>query len=290
MTASDQLLHTTILIKCVGQSGENSSGTGFMFSFFKQGDTTFPALITNRHVIEGAAKGILKFTLAKSDGTPDIGKSIEFTLDNFSALWIRHPNPLVDLAIFPLGDALTSLRTQGFNLYTVFTDQSFVPTDDVLKALTPLEDVLIVGYPDGVSDTVNNIPIFRRGITATPANIAFNGSREFLVDAAIFPGSSGSPTFIFNQGSYPTRDGGLQIGSRLILIGVVYAVASYTSNGDIVIVPAPTQAKAFSVTQIPINLGKCINAQRILDFEPLLVAQGFKPPTGYVMRVEQPQP
>lgn len=38
---------------------------------------------------------------------------------------------------------------------------------------------------------------FRRGITATNINFDYNGKKEFVIDAACFPGSSGFPVFIW---------------------------------------------------------------------------------------------
>jgi len=60
----------------------------------------------------------------------------------------------------------------------------------------------MVGYPIGLWDEKNNYPIFRKGITAThPAN-DYNGKSEFMIDAACFPGSSGSPVYIIDELNY----------------------------------------------------------------------------------------
>lgn len=151
-----------------------------------------------------------------------------------------------------------------------------------------LEDVIVVGYPDGIVDPAHNIPVFRRGITATPASIDFGGKQEFLIDAAIFPGSSGSPVLLYNIGSYQNH-GNLVIGSRVKLLGVIHAVMLNGINGQISIVPAPTQARAIVSSQMPNNLGMCLRSFRILEFEPLLVQMGFKPPEGYTMRAQSNQ-
>lgn len=65
----------------------------------------------------------------------------------------------------------------------------------------------MIGYPNGLWDSQNNLPIIRRGITATSVKKDYNGKKEFLIDAAVFPGSSGSPVFIFNEGSYSVPGG-----------------------------------------------------------------------------------
>ena len=288
MNLAQMLLHSTILIRCMSATGENSAGTGFILSLFEKDQQHVIGIVTNKHVIDGASIGTLKFTLTKPDGSADIGKSTEIAIDNFSNRWIRHPSQDVDLAFLPIGPYIQQFESQSIKPFFIPLNLSLVPTDDVFKGLTPLEEVLIVGYPDGISDNVNNLPIFRRGITATSSNINFDGKPQFLIDAAIFPGSSGSPTLIFNQGSYSSPDGGIILGGRIILIGIVFAVALHTSNGEIKIVPAPTQSKSIVQTQIPNNLGICVSSQRLLDFEPILVGAGFVPPQDYVMRVQKP--
>jgi hypothetical protein len=115
------------------------------------------------------------------------------------------------------------------------------------------------------------------------------GKKEFLVDAAIFPGSSGSPVFLFNQGTWLLRDGTTVAGGyRVQLLGVIYAVALHATDGEIIIVPAPTQARAVAKSQIPNNLGLCIKASRILEFEPILIQKGVKAPDGYKIRASSP--
>jgi len=72
----------------------------------------------------------------------------------------------------------------------------------------------MVGYPVGIWDSANNMPVIRRGITATHPGKDYEGKSEFMIDAACFPGSSGSPVFLFNLGSYPQKAGGIVIGTR----------------------------------------------------------------------------
>lgn len=282
----EQVQHATVMIRCINKKGEHSSGTGFLFAFFRHEGKEVPAVVTNKHVVVGAEKGSFRWTLKNSGGGPDYGKFHDVVFDqDFEKGWLPHPDPAVDLVIFPLAKILETLAAGGNSPYTTSADVKTIPTDEIFKDLLPLEDVLIVGYPDGISDIRNNIPVFRRGITATPVNIDFEGRKEFLIDAAIFPGSSGSPVFVYNQGSWVNRKNEVQIGTRLMLVGVVYAVAQHSVNGEIKIVPAPTQ-KQVAVSRIPNNLGLCIKSSRILEFEPMIVSGGFVPPDGYVMRAK----
>ena len=73
--------------------------------------------------------------------------------------------------------------------------------------------------------------IVRQGITATPIWNNFKGEEVFLVDAGVFPGSSGSPVFIYNRGTYPTKDG-IAVGNRLLFVGVMTQTILKKSNSN----------------------------------------------------------
>jgi hypothetical protein len=69
-----------------------------------------------------------------------------------------------------------------------------------------------------------------------------------MVDLACFPGSSGSPVFLFNIGSFPHRAGGFVIGNRIKLLGILYAGPQFTAEGEIKVVNVPTQHKAIALS------------------------------------------
>jgi hypothetical protein len=170
--------------------------------------------------------------------------------------------------IQPFLDALAAVGKRPFYINL---SQGIIASAEALASLDPIEDITMIGYPNGIWDEVNNLPIVRRGITATSASGKHQGKSEFLIDAACFPGSSGSPVFIYNNGSYGGFGGaGLVVGIRLMLIGVLYAGHLHTAVGEIKVVPIPTAAMPVPISQIPNNLGICIQASRILDFTPVL--------------------
>lgn len=59
-----------------------------------------------------------------------------------------------------------------------------------------MESVEFIGYPEGLYDSVNCLPIARRGMMATLGYIDYEGKPEFLIDATVLTGSSGSPVFM----------------------------------------------------------------------------------------------
>lgn len=86
--------------------------------------------------------------------------------------------------------------------------------------LAALENVVMVGYPNGLYDTVNNYPLFRTGKTATHPAIDYNGKKKALLDMACLPGSSGSPVFILDEGWIHHKNGGMSAGSRILFLGI----------------------------------------------------------------------
>ena len=57
------------------------------------------------------------------------------------------------------------------------------------------EEIVFIGYPSGLRDEHNSTPLIRRGITASPIWNDFGNDPIFLIDAGVYPGSSGSPVF-----------------------------------------------------------------------------------------------
>lgn len=270
LSASEQLAFTTIRIQCETKTGNVSTGTGSFFNFKFNGDQQVPVIITNRHVVKDSTKGIFQLTRANTDGTPQIGKFDNIVVDDFEKGWIPHPRAEIDLCIMPIRPLFHEAQKQGKSFFKRQFDENLLPSQQLLTDLNALEEILMVGYPVGLWDSTNNMPIFRRGITATHPNLNFEGREEFLIDAACFPGSSGSPVLLYNLGNYTNRQGGTVIGTRIALLGILYAGPQFTIEGEIKVLPIPTQMKPVPVSRIPVNLGIVIKAKQILEFKPVL--------------------
>jgi S1-C subfamily serine protease len=287
LSAAQQLQHVAVLLRTKNAQNREYSGTGFFYNFFRNGDQSVTCIVTNRHVLAGMTKIEMRLTRRTPSNEPDFGNIIDVTLDlQWEQRIILHPDPDVDLAAIVVSDVLTRYQNESKPIYAVGADESMVASSDDLKKFQPLEDVLVVGYPDGLSDTANNIPIFRRGVTATPVYMKFNGKKQFMIDAAIYHGSSGSPVFLYNVGAWLNENNQPQLGTRVALLGIVWGVFETSTEGEIRILPAPTQFTTKVFSNIPHNLGACVPSYCILDFEPEMVRLGYKPPDGYKMRAQ----
>ena len=147
--------------------------------------------------IFGELKGRLKISLnrRKEDDTPEFGNIKTFYLPRLETPYFAHPNPEVDLACVDV-----SRITHTDTFYKYLNDDFLKPIDYEKVALG--SDVIFVGYPENRYDVVNNLPLIRRGSIASMPNVDFNGRGQIVIDAQVFPGSSGSPVFVDWEGKY----------------------------------------------------------------------------------------
>lgn len=260
MDISEELLHSTIRIET-----NIGSGTGFFFDFAPDNNSSIPCLVTNKHVINGASQGLLIFAWRNVDGNP-VQDKYSITIDAFDKDWILHPEDDVDLCIYPLAPILNMVHSNGVDLFFKALNRFLIPSEEVIDNLSHIETITMIGYPNGLWDEFNGLPIVRAGITATPFKYDYLGQPEFVTDAACFPGSSGSPVFIFNQGGYSDGNG-FAVGSRLLFLGVLHSGPTINARGDITI---NTSAVPHVETQMMINLGNVVKSKKLLDFDSLL--------------------
>lgn len=203
----------------------------WIFFWFCRDDKGYiPCIVTNKHVISGAVTGIFHITIADENGNPILGNYEKVKFDDFEKIWIKHPSFDIDLAILPIAPILMKMRSTGKEPYFIPLDKNILPTNELLEELSPMEDIVMIGYPNGLWDRKHNLPIIRKGITATHPKLNYNGKMEFLIDAACFPGSSGSPVFLANLGSFTGKNGSLMAGFRIALLGTLYAGPQHTAR------------------------------------------------------------
>jgi V8-like Glu-specific endopeptidase len=256
-TPREQMLYCTVRID--GQlDGGTKQGTGFIYSI-PIGTNILPLLITNNHVVKGTKATSFRFhTQSPTSSTPD-GNITVAAPGADAGIWISHPDPTIDLCALPVGPVLTQYPTAFFRAI----DPKLIPSDAQLQSLDAMEDVVMAGYPIGLADEKNNYPLLRRGVTASDPAIEFNGQDVFVVDMACFPGSSGSPVFLYNSGTYENRDGGTVIGSRMLLLGILFAGPQMQIDGIIRSVDIPTAMQSIPSVSVAINLGYVIKSKEL---------------------------
>lgn len=249
---SKQLLFTTVKFTAQLAGGVESYGTGFIFDVSREPGRTRPFIVTNKHVVDGAQKLSIRLVGRSPDADqPQLGVAYDFNVDYASIPFVGHPDPAVDIAAVPLLPIIQGYESKVF--YRSIT-QDFLPTADEAKNLDALEEVTFIGYPSGWADGAHHTPIIRRGITATPMGLNFDGRPFFLVDGSVFGGSSGSPVFLLNEGSYTNGKGGLVVGSRLKLVGIIAQTMVHNS-----VLPVDVSTQPHVKLAKEMNLGVAIN-------------------------------
>jgi Trypsin-like peptidase domain len=275
---TEQIYHSTIKVQVKEKkviSGKSisytSSGTGFFFEF-KIGDKIIPVIITNRHVVKNAEIGYLQFTFADSLNRPIYGKGETLEIDKLKDKCIYHPDSSIDLALIPMAPYYNIYQKNKIRLFFISFNESNIPDEKSIANLLSIEEVFMIGYPFGLKDNKNNLPIIRKGTTATPYFINYENTSRFLVDIPIYFGSSGSPVIIFRNGFFGGKESFTVGEKQVILLGINHA--TYLQNFEGEVVPKYTLNSLDSIkvkTMMPYNIAIVIKSQRILDFKPLLL-------------------
>jgi hypothetical protein len=250
----ENILFTTVRIEASLPNNSTSTGTGFVFNYVKN-DEQYLFVVTNKHVIKNSIKG--KLTFNQSDGEkPILGKVFTIDYSNFESQWIGHSQDDIDVAIMPFAPVLNELSNRGVQIFFRSVTPDLIPSDKLLREdIDAVEDIVFVGYPSDIYDRRNLLPVVRKGITATPISVDFEGKPIFLIDASIFPGSSGSPVFLCNIGSYSPKGKGLVVGSRIFFLGVVASVFIRKDLNTIELIDIPTGRVPIVATTQMVDLG-----------------------------------
>lgn len=184
-----------------------SQGSGFFFQELEDKDPnkTFQWvrikgvwLVTNRHVILPRIDGAevipdaLTFNLRKVEGGRIVWAPITLPKSDLLSRAKFDPNPDVDVCAIHVQDVLEArVRSgEGYLPWYGVSKDDFPGSNKIYPHVA--SDVVIVGYPRGYYDAVNLYPIAKSGMIATRWGSNFNGNPYFLIDAKLFPGSSGS--------------------------------------------------------------------------------------------------
>lgn len=263
-TVAEKLFYNTVRIDTLEADGSNGSGTGFLYEHTGSDGLFYPFLVTNKHVVAGTEAGWIMVHQGV-DGRPR-GEGFRLQLRGWHNGWFGHPDPDVDITVLPFRPIEDALKVEdGIDIYRTYIGTTQLATERQLAELDAIESVTFIGYPNGIWDTKNLLPVARRGTTATPLEVDFENTPRFLIDASVFGGSSGSPVFILNQGSYSSRNGSFTQGTRLIFVGVIAAVFQRTALNEIVAVPIPTHTRPMARQFEMIDLGIVFKARTVVE-------------------------
>ena len=165
-----------------------TNATGF---FFERAKSLF--LVTNRHVLFDEPTGHLpdRIEIELHRGAENLADTVQFSIllyKDGKATWRtgRDSAGAVDVA---------ALRLERAVLPKNLAHRAFTPAHLVRK-LDLVEmgaQVLIVGFPLGIHDTMHRLPVARQSVVASAFGVRFQGQGCFLTDARLHRGMSGAP-------------------------------------------------------------------------------------------------
>ena len=201
-------------------------GTGFLYGQFeKKLDEATKSynvfLITNKHVFNGKRRVYLKFNSANTPGSKDY--SVDLVSRNGKERWVGHPDQKVDVAVMPVN---TNALKEELMKYAFIQSDAHVCSAAAMKTLGVTEGarVFVLGFPMGLVDKVRQYAICRSGCIARIRDLLEGTTKDFMVDATVFPGNSGGPVILQPEITAIT---GTTAITKADLIGVVKSYIPY---------------------------------------------------------------
>jgi len=156
-------------------------------------------LVTNRHVVlpkvgeKEVAPDTFAFHLRKIVDKRLQWEPIVLPRDQLLRRAKFHTDPSVDVSLVKVQDLITdriAKKDSQYLQYYAVSRENFAGENNI--EVQASDDIVVVGYPRGFYDEVNLFPIVKAGIVASRWGAHFGGKPFFLIDAKLFPGSSGS--------------------------------------------------------------------------------------------------
>ena len=165
VSISEKMMFNTIRLV----ASDGSSGTGFFYNFEIDGKV-IPTIITNKHVVRYNPNETMRFLVHLKNGENESRENFEIT---YTTNWVFHSQK--DICFCFVNQVFEQVKQlTGKDLFYFAIDDSIVPTEEMLADLSALEELVMVGYPIGLWDKSNNLPIFRKGYTSSHPAIDFN--------------------------------------------------------------------------------------------------------------------
>ncbi|MDN5199932.1 serine protease [Fulvivirgaceae bacterium BMA10] len=204
-----------------GKTEKHWIGTGFLFGKFIEVDKNNPDmkhygtwLVTNKHVLEDQESIILRFNPKTDQAAKDFKSDL---FENKKQIWTGHPDKNVDVAVVKI---VTKHLKDNRMKYSYFrSDDTVLDKKGMEKnEISEGDHIYALGFPMGLINPLRQHVIVRSGIIARIRDLYENRSKDFIVDAMVFPGNSGGPVILQPQSMSIT---GTNAHTRAELIGIV---------------------------------------------------------------------
>jgi hypothetical protein len=190
MDMSVDLIGATVELEQPLGAGLRTVGTGFLVSDPGPDGTPRVILVTANHVFEKmkGAKATVGFRIEQPDGSWRFAPEKIVIRKGGKELWTHHP--VRDVA------AIQIVAPAAFAKAAI--PLAWLAGDDAMTryALEPGDEMMTLGFPQGLSANSAGFPILRAGKVASYPLGPSTAFPTFLLDFHVFPGNSGGPVFL----------------------------------------------------------------------------------------------
>ena len=149
-TISEKMMFSAL--RLIASNG--STGTGFFLSLDFVGKSV-PVIITNKHVVNYNPNESVTFFLHTKSAEAVDEESLKIT---FNTKWNFHKDK--DLCYCFANPLLEQIRDKmKKEVFYIPITENLIPDLTKLEELSAIEDVIMVGYPNGLWDQKNNLPL-----------------------------------------------------------------------------------------------------------------------------------
>jgi hypothetical protein len=202
MDLSVELMHATVQLEQPLGNGTRTVGTGFLISETAPDGRPRTVLVTANHVFKQMPGQVARigYRIANPDGSWNYSpQPLRIRDASGHELWTHHPSR--DVA------AITITAPPEFAKAAI--PQDYLASDDTFTKykVEAGDEMMALGFPRGLAANQAGFPILRSGRIASypvaPAKIF----PTFLLDFSVFPGNSGGPVFMHDEGRRSPNDG-----------------------------------------------------------------------------------
>jgi hypothetical protein len=187
---SIDLIQATVQVEQPLGDGTRTFGTGFLISDPTPDGKARVVLVTANHVFRKmpGAMATIGFRTENADGSWRYTPATLRIREGDKELWTHHPDR--DVAVIAI-EAPAAFAKAALPETWLGADDTFAKYQ-----VTPGDEMMALGFPEGLSANAAGFPILRSGRVASFPLAPSNAFPTFLLDFAVFPGNSGGPVFV----------------------------------------------------------------------------------------------
>jgi hypothetical protein len=187
---SIDLIQATVQVEQPLGDGTRTVGTGFLISDPTPDGKPRTVLVTANHVFRKmpGAVATVGFRTENADGSWRYTPATLKIRDGDKELWIHHPDR--DVAVITIEAPVAFAKAA--------IPEDWLAKDDTFAkySVSPGDEMLALGFPEGLSANAAGFPILRSGRVASFPLAPSTAFPTFLLDFAVFPGNSGGPVYV----------------------------------------------------------------------------------------------